>query len=248
MIRLYAPNQPLMGDQFLITVHSFFRTHQWTFVVPRSYTLRELACALRDYVDAAIYEMSFFPLMDNAVPYPYPLRDDMHLDRLQEEHRHLVVLIHENPEKAIPRRLLIESPHQRPSLNMVEATDQDIPYLSDWITFQVRKVYLPWSHPLFSRMMDEITETLDAVDFPRSFAYQYILVGPSHQEGLTLSQRNALLRFFRVIGQDRVFRRIEVYAEKGICGNTNEEPMMLTEENMRGIDLLIADAIAQRER
>lgn len=246
MIRLYTPNQPLADDQFLITVSSFFRTHQWTFVVSSADTIREITLALRDKVDASIHEMSLFPISDDGIAYPYPLRDDMCLDRLQEEHRTLVLLIHENPEKAIPRRLLMasDSPQRRSILDLTEATEQDIPYIGHWITLYVSKVYLPWSHPLFPEMMNRITESLDGVDIPHSFAYYYYLVGPP-QERITLPQRNAMLRFYRVVG-DRFFRRVEVYAAKGICGNTEEEPMKLTQENMQGIDLLVADAIGQR--
>lgn len=248
MVYLYTDDQPLPDNHVRITVESFFRTHQWTVVASPSDAIRELACMLQELADASVFEMSFFPLMENGTPYPYPLRDDMFLRQLQEEHRTLILLVHENPEKAIPRRLIVASsdPQRWPILNMMEATDDDIPYLSRWITYSVGSVYLPWAHPRFPEMMSKIVEELDSVEFPRHFPKKYYLMGPPQE--MTLIQRNALLRFIRLIGQDRVFRRVEVYAAKGICGNTEEEPMMLTKENMSGVDLLIADAIEQRER
>lgn len=250
MVQLHTSDQPLEEKQFLITVHSFFRTAQWVFIVSSMDAIRELTCALRDQVEASIHEMSLFPLMEDGTPYPYPLREDMRLDRLHEGHRNLVLLIHENPEKAIPRRLLIASdlPQQRPSLNLVEATEEDIPYIWNWVSQGVRKVYLPWSHPRFPVMMKEITDALDGVEFPRMFPYHYYLMGPPQTEEMTLEQRNALLQFYRIIGQHRIFRRIEVYATTGICGNQSEEPMMLTKENMQYVDLVLAHAIEQRER
>jgi hypothetical protein len=253
----YTENHVIEENSFLIHVRTVFGTTVWSFVVFPADTLRELKCELRHPIEADVYEMSLFPLMD-GVPNPYPLRDDMPLSQLYEEHRTLIVVIGENPKKLAPRRLLTPSddPQKKPILNLVDAAEKDLEYIAYWIvrpySSQVRAVRIPWDHPRFCDIVQEITRSFEwvgEIDTRIGYPRHYYLVWSIDDhvvaaEVMTVQQRNALLKFFRVLSSSQGFRRVRVYADKGILGNTNEESMVLTKENLLGVDLLLAESIA----
>lgn len=257
MIQPYTENQPLVDNQFLITVQDFLRTTQWILIVSSTDRICELKCTLSHMVDASIHELSIFATEENSTPFPYPLRDDMKLENLQVEHRCLLFLIHESPEKLAPRRLLLPRyDSKKPILDLTHATDEDLTYLRRWIVrdyaSQVSAVHIPWRDPRFAVMMKEITTSLDNAymdDIRPGYPYRYVLVESDTKEDqplITLEQRNALVIFFRILGECHNFRKIAMYAEKGVLGNTEDQPMRLTKENMATVDLILADAIGDR--
>lgn len=255
-MRQYVTGEPLAKESFIITVQTIFRTSEWTFEVTTRDHIRELKCILRDLIHAQVDEMNLFPIVDDS-PYPYPLANEMSLTRLQQEHRNLLILISDNLEKLAPRRLLITSdePQKRPILDLTEATEEDMYYIDRWIVCpyhaQVRAVRIPWDSPQFVNMMRGIVNSFadaDEIETRIGYPVHYYLVRtqpPTEEQAelITLYQRNILYRFCQELRKEPGFRQVRMYAEKGVLGNTSDEPMMLTKDNMCGVDLLLAEAI-----
>ncbi len=249
----------LLPDELIITVRALCNVKEWKIIKQKTDRIAELKCEVSQLADASIHEISLFPPMDGDQFYPYALRDDLPLGKLLEEHRTLHLLISENPEKFAPRRLVIvREPPKKPILDLTRVEEEDMRFVPKWIVEpyynRFSRVRIPWDHPHVDQLLTSIAQEL--IDFsnyddrPCRFPYHFELVlmkpddppaDPYFRAGI-----RGLLAFFRHIQSNahaRHFHRIGFYAGKGVMGNMEEEPVLLTKEAMTRVDLLVADAM-----
>lgn len=260
-MRKLEKGDKLLEKEILITINSFMNITTFYFASLPYHSISNLKKYLAKETECDYHEITIFIGPD----YPYPLDDKIFLNDLLENHRTLHFIISENPEKAIPKRLLIEKDGKK-YLDLRKADDHDIcfSYIDNWIvtygTYNCKYVMLHWEHPLFCKILNLITTSLDNTGYIEQMPYYPLHYFIDSSKGYIMDQDRLkeLRYFYRKMGESKCFNRVALYTKLSFFGEDIEEIqdikdiqdiqdtnkyIRLEKENTKKVDLILSDLI-----
>lgn len=174
-MRHLIENENLLVDEFEINVFTLLLSQNLIFAVKDKDTIYTLKISISRIINAHPLEQSLMVGPD----FPYPLRDDLLISNLLDNHRNLNLVISENPKEITPTRLTSLRdksyindnyiPGMIRVLNFQNIEENDIEYIHHWIfSERYKTIEIDWNNPYFYETIKAIVDSLDAtlVDSP----------------------------------------------------------------------------------
>lgn len=171
MIRDLAESAPSDGD-FMITVRTSIHEYPLRLWAGVEDTVEDLKAYLGEQLECYRDEMSL--LVNRS--YPYPLAEEMRLDTLLLEHRHLLLVLHEggqgpgrgNPQsedkvwwsQKVPERYLRQTEEGKGVLDFRYLAEESVKRVRSWIYQErdVEEIWLLGTHPQVMEILYAVAE------------------------------------------------------------------------------------------
>lgn len=162
---------------FILTVHCSIYQYPVELCISMEDTISDIKEFMGETMELFHDEMTFMI----SLSCPYPLPDNMKLCRLLDEHRHLILRIHEGNEECygrsktalntsvpwcdgqvIPDRYLFINDNGKTIFDFRYLSSSQIPRIRSWIYSyrHIAEVWLLGTHPLISRILYSLAEDI----------------------------------------------------------------------------------------
>lgn len=255
MRKLEKGDDKLLENEILISINSFMNVTTFYFASLPYHNISNLKRCISKETDCDYHEIT----ISIGPEYPYPLGDNIFLHDLLENHRTLSFIVSENPEKVIPKRLIIEKDGKK-CLDLRKAYDSDIcfSYIDKWIvsygSYNCKYVILDWEHPLFCKILNLITTSLDSTGYVEEMPYyphDYFIESSSKGYVMDQDRLKELRYFYTKMGEFKCFKKVSLHVKPSFFGEDGDNEdnrddnkyIRLEKENTKKVDLILSDLI-----
>lgn len=158
-MRVFYPTDPMDPQEWILSISELDGvSYPWRLVVTSGDTIAEVKAYYMSWTINEWYEDEVDLILRRDIPYP--LKENMKVGELREEHRLLFLIHRPPPSNALPLRYLRKREDGSNGLDFSRLREQDLPLVNQWLSFFPSWIRidtdLPWTLDVLYALGEQI--------------------------------------------------------------------------------------------